>query len=84
MDDINKSCVASYIYGEIASKTSIFLKVSFPSFYPHARPSFPFLEGTTISHQRKLMLLRVRVIFIFYYLLCFCCCFFIFIYLYLF
>ena len=40
-------------------KVLIRMQIAFPSFYPHAQPSFTYLPGTTIDQERQILLKRV-------------------------
>jgi len=42
----------------ISRKTLIRIQIIFPSFYPHAQPSFVFLSGTTVDQERQILLKR--------------------------
>ncbi|ELR18272.1 TLD family protein [Acanthamoeba castellanii str. Neff] len=39
-------------------KVLIRMQIAFPSFYPHAQPSFTYLPGTTIDQERQILLKR--------------------------
>ena len=45
---------------EAERKVLIRMQIAFPSFYPHAQPSFTYLPGTTIDQERQILLKRVR------------------------
>jgi hypothetical protein len=45
---------------KVEPKVLIRILITFPSFYPHAQPSFTYLPGTTIDQERQIFLKRVR------------------------
>ncbi|KAL6072146.1 SEA (Seh1-associated) complex subunit, variant 2 [Balamuthia mandrillaris] len=71
IDEVNvveRYCIATYrskqkqrLLNNNSSSSSTYaiiiqIKITFPSFYPHAPPSFQFLPDTNVDYQRKILL----------------------------
>jgi hypothetical protein len=56
-----ESSTAEVEEAKVEPKVLIRILITFPSFYPHAQPSFTYLPGTTIDQERQIFLKRTLV-----------------------